>query len=264
MIALLTDFGYGDGAVASMKGVIKGINPDVDLVDISHDIASFSIREGAFILNRCYRYFPQGTIFLNVVDPGVGSNRMPILLQTNDYYFISPDNGLLTYIINQTDSWKAYSLSNPKFQLSSISNTFHGRDIFAPASAYLSLGFEPQTFGDRLSNLITFEIQSVQLLNENSIQGEIIFVDHFGNAVSNILKEDYNSYFENQYYQIWINNINIDDKFRLVKYYSKANKNEFILYFGSMNFLEMGLSQGSLQDKLKIQLEDKIRINPIF
>src|SRR5262245_43284438 len=133
LIALLTDFGTDDIYVGVMKGVMKSIAPDVDFVDITHAITPQSIQEGALALKNSYRYFPQGTIFLVVVDPGVGSTRRPIVVEAGDYYFVAPDNGVLSYTLAELSvtNVQAFELSNPVYRLQNISNTFHGRDVFA-------------------------------------------------------------------------------------------------------------------------------------
>src|SRR5512139_3136461 len=147
IITLLTDFGLKDPYVASMRGVILSINPKCILVDITHQVDSHDIKEGAFILGQAYSNFPHGTIHLSVIDPGVGSGRKPILVVTENYYFVGPDNGLFTIALCRERVKQVVGLTNQKFFRSEISSTFHGRDIFAPVAAYLSLGVRPESFG---------------------------------------------------------------------------------------------------------------------
>ena len=148
IITLLTDFGLKDPYVASMKGVILRINPRCTLVDITHR-NPHDIEEGAFILANAYSTFPKGTIHLSVVDPGVGSPRKPILLVTKNYFFVGPDNGLFTFAAKREKVKQAIALTNPKFFLPQVSTTFHGRDLFAPVAAHLSLGVKPKDFWAR-------------------------------------------------------------------------------------------------------------------
>jgi S-adenosylmethionine hydrolase len=151
IITLLTDFGLKT-YMASMRGVILSINPKCTLVDITHMINSHDIKEGAFILGQAYSNFPKGTIHLSVVDPGVGSARKPILIVTKNYFFVGPDNGLFTIALRRERVKQAVVLTNQKFFLPEISTTFHGRDIFAPAAAYLSLGVKPESFGPSIKS----------------------------------------------------------------------------------------------------------------
>ncbi len=140
VIALLTDFGLADGDVGVMKGVIAGITPDAAIIDITHDVDPQNISSGAWILASAYRYFPKNTVFVCVVDPGVGSPRRAIAVHAGDWFFVGPDNGLFSYILAEQAMQAVVNLSNPAYQLPQVSATFHGRDIFAPAGAYLARG----------------------------------------------------------------------------------------------------------------------------
>jgi len=149
IITLTTDFGIDDSYVAEMKGVILSINPEVTIVDICHTISPQNIAQAAYILSTTNRRFPRGTIHVIVVDPGVGTERQAVLLINEHGYFLGPDNGVLSYVVEEAgEGIEAFAITNPSFWLSPLSNTFHGRDIFAPVAAYLSLGTSPQEFGD--------------------------------------------------------------------------------------------------------------------
>ena len=150
IITLTTDFGLRDSFVASMKGVILGINPDVHLVDISHDIAPHDLEEAAFTVDASYRYFPKGTVHVVVVDPGVGSGRRPILVATDRYSFIGPDNGVFSLVFQQAERLKVHQITAERYFLPNPGPTFHGRDIFAPAAAWLTKGVSPGDFGAEL------------------------------------------------------------------------------------------------------------------
>ena len=147
IIALLTDFGTKDYFVGAMKGVILNINENAKIIDITHEIEPQNIRSASFTLRACYKNFPPKTIFVAVVDPGVGSERRAILVETEDYFFIAPDNGLLSFIFNESDDFLVYEITNEKFFNQPVSQTFHGRDIFAPCAAHLSKGVLPAEFG---------------------------------------------------------------------------------------------------------------------
>src|SRR4030042_3976555 len=185
VITLLTDFGLKDPYVASMKGVILSINPKCTLVDITHQVNPHDIREGAFILAHTYSTFPKGTIHLAVVDPGVGSPRNPVLFVTKNYFLIGPDNGLFAFAVKREKLKKVIALGNMEFFLPEVSPTFHGRDLFAPVAAHLSLGIAPASFGRVIKswNEISFP---KPVLRQEKLIGEIVHIDTFGNLVCNI------------------------------------------------------------------------------
>ena len=187
IITLLTDFGTRDGFVAAMKGVILNINPKIQIVDISHEVPPQDINCANFILYSYYRYFPKGTIHLCVIDPGVGTKRQILCVRTENYYFLAPDNGLLSLVLNEEKVRKIVSLSNRKYFLKPISATFHGRDIFASAAAHLSCGLKMEKLGERVSNLYLLK-EAIPTISKRgtSLEGEIIHIDRFGNLVTNI------------------------------------------------------------------------------
>ena len=186
VIALLTDFGLKDGFVGAMKGVIYSINPGVKVVDISHDIEPFNILGGALILKAHYRYFPAGTIFVAVVDPGVGSERLPIAMRCGDYFFVGPYNGIFDLVVRELkEPPKAVILENERYRLPRVNNTFHGRDIFAPAGAYISRGVPLEEFGGELDYSAVLDIPEPRVEGDR-VEGQIIYFDRFGNGVTNI------------------------------------------------------------------------------
>lgn len=186
-IALLTDFGLRDGYIGVLKGVILGIVPHAQLIDITHEIPPQDIAAGAWVLETSYRYFPQGTVHICVVDPGVGSARQPIAVRAGDWFFVGPDNSLLSYVLTEQPIYEAVVLSNPAYHLPQVSATFQGRDIFAPVAAHIARGV---TLGDLGTPL---DSSSLQLLNlkhvtrqEGRIEAQIVYIDHFGNLITNI------------------------------------------------------------------------------
>lgn len=183
-IALMTDFGTSDIYVGVMQGVMHTICPDARFIDITHGIQPQNVRQGAFALLNAYRFFPTGTTFLVVVDPGVGSTRRPIAVQGGDYAFIAPDNGILTYIWAELTNPQAVELSNPAYQLAEPSQTFHGRDIFAPAAAHLAAGVPLTDFGAPLTDLFTLPMPELTI--GRRVTGEVMHIDRFGNVVSSI------------------------------------------------------------------------------
>ncbi|MDQ7055818.1 MAG: SAM-dependent chlorinase/fluorinase [Persephonella sp.] len=185
VIALLTDFGYRDGFVGAVKGVIKSINSGAEIIDISHGIESFNILEGALVLNATYRYFPEKTVFVCVVDPGVGTERKPIAVETKKYYFVAPDNGILSLALKNEKVRAIYHISNERYLLERDTETFHGRDIFAPAAAYISKGVKLSQLGDMLRDYKRIKIPEVRE-DDGYVVGEIIMFDKFGNGITNI------------------------------------------------------------------------------
>ena len=185
LIALLTDFGLRDHYVGTMKGVVLSICRDATLVDISHDVAPQDVRDGALELAVTYRYFPAGTVFLVVVDPGVGSTRRGIAADVGDYRFVAPDNGVLSVVFDQTPPRLAVELTNRAYARPTISKTFEGRDRFAPAAAWLANGIELASLGDEATALVRLEIPRPRT-TESGVDGEVLRVDRFGNLMTNI------------------------------------------------------------------------------
>ena len=189
MITLTSDFGLKDPYVAEMKGVILTINPKATLIDITHEVEKFDVRMAAFILASAAPYFPQGTVHLAVVDPGVGTQRRAIIIQTKKSFFVGPDNGILILAAQNQGIEHVYQITNPTFMLPKISSTFHGRDIFAPAAAHLDKGVPPKEFGPEIKDLTKPEFASVKQTN-GSLIGEVIHIDGFGNIITNITEKD--------------------------------------------------------------------------
>lgn len=187
IVALLTDFGIDDIYVGVMKGVILNINPDAQIIDITHAIRPQSVREGAFALMNSFRYFPDGTTFCIVVDPGVGSTRKPIAVKTEKYQFIAPDNGVLSYTLSMIGGdYETVALENPAYQLKYVSQTFHGRDIFSPTAAYMARGdIEFADFGSSLDKLFNFPLPQLTY-DTHRLIGEVMHIDHFGNIITSI------------------------------------------------------------------------------
>jgi S-adenosylmethionine hydrolase len=211
VITLTTDFGTADAYVASMKGVILSLNPKAVIVDISHAVEPQNVLQAAFILSTAYPYFPEGTIHLAVVDPGVGSRRKAIILKTPAALFVAPDNGILSYIIdehgkttgkparhmpavaeqrNLPPGLEAVAITNPEYWHHPVSSTFHGRDIFAPVAAHLSLGVSLHKFGDSMSQVHVFNIPRPYKNAQGDLIGRVLHVDNFGNLITNIRSSD--------------------------------------------------------------------------
>ena len=187
VIALLTDFGTGDGDVGVMKGVMLGIAAGAQIIDITHEVAPQHIHGGAWILAASYRYFPRGTVFTCVVDPGVGSQRYPIAVQAGEWFFVGPDNGLFSFVLAEQPVHEAVQASNPAYHLPVVSSTFHGRDIFAPVAAHIARGLPLAELGPPIASERLQRIDLALAGREDArIEGRIIHVDNFGNLITNI------------------------------------------------------------------------------
>jgi S-adenosylmethionine hydrolase len=247
-IAIITDFGLKDWFTASMKAVIFSINPNANIIDICHDIPQGDIQKAAFCLYASHNFFPKGTIFLAVVDPGVGSKRKAIAVKTTEHFFIGPDNGVLSLCINKYQSYEIRLLENKNFFLKEISSTFHGRDIFAPVAAYLSRGVSFNKVGTKTNNFITLSFNKVEETKKYFI-GKIIYIDIFGNAITNFPIS-----FASKIKSIYVKN----KKIPLKKCYSDVGKNEFLSLPGSCGFIEISANCNSAEKLLKLKVDDKL------
>ena len=186
IIALFTDFGVRDAYVAQMKGVILGINADVAVIDLNHEVAAFDVRQAAYLLEASSRYLPAGSIVVTVVDPGVGTARRPLLCGTqSDRWFVGPDNGVFTHVLAEQGFREAYELTEAAYFAPRVSSTFHGRDIFGPVAAHLASGVPANQFGPRVETPITFPVSLPRAVDQAAV-GEIVHIDHFGNVVTNV------------------------------------------------------------------------------
>jgi S-adenosylmethionine hydrolase len=242
VVTLTTDFGIKDHYVGAMKGVMLSINPDILIVDITHQIPPQHIFSGAVTLRNFYRYFPRGTIHVAVIDPGVGSRRKPIALEVDGYIFVGPDNGIFTFVCSESKSAKVFEISNPKYVLPNVSHTFHGRDIFAPAAAHISLGASLEGLGKRVKKPVTISIKEPKIRSDEII-GEFIYIDSFGNLISNIpakmIKAKSRIYLGKRI----INGIS--------KSYADAQEGELLAIVGSSGLLEISVNQGRASDLIR-------------
>jgi len=257
IITLTTDFGVKDPYVAEMKGVILCISPNATIVDITHDIEKFNIKMGAYILASASPYFPKGTIHVAVIDPGVGTKRRPILIQTKDNYYIGPDNGVLILAAKQQGIKHIYELTNRNLLMPKISNTFHGRDVFAPAAAHLAKGTPPSMFGSEIYNIETPKFSKVTRRN-NMIIGEVLYVDDFGNIITNFKMKDVKGLKAKNTVDIKLKDARL--KLKLCKTYGEAGKNKPLALVGSHNFLEISINQGNAAERFGIKPGDEITL----
>jgi hypothetical protein len=255
IIALLTDFGEYSIYVGIVKAVIAKICPEVDIIDLTHSVESQNIRQASFLLANSIEYYPKGTIFCCVVDPGVGSDRKALVVQTSKYYFVCPDNGILTYYIKKNPPLIAVNILNTKYILQERSGTFDGRDVFAPISAYIAKGENILNFGQSLDkNEIRKLNELIFIEKENGdIEAEIIWCDSFGNLITTIHKD----YIKSRVYKVQIGDIIID---KISKTYSEVPENSFLAYFGSMGYLEIGIRNSNAKQYFGKNLPDRIKL----
>ncbi len=256
IITLLTDFGLNDHYVASMKGVIVGINPRCILVDISHQVAPQDVEEGAFVLAAAFASFPPGTIHLGVVDPGVGGPRRPLLVVTENYYFIGPDNGLFSLALRRENIKRVIVPTNKSFFLPRTSSTFHGRDVFAPVAAHLSLGVTPANFGSSTGEWADLGLNRPERKGKE-LTGEIIHVDAFGNLVSNIDEKSLFDFIRDRRFSVQAGRCRTRG---LKRGYWEGRKGETLALLGSGGFLEIAVREGNARKKLKAGRGDKIKV----
>jgi S-adenosyl-L-methionine hydrolase (adenosine-forming) len=260
LITLLTDFGTRDAYVGSLKGVILSLNPEVRLVDLSHEVDPQDIRAGAFLLAEAAPCFPPGTIHLAVVDPGVGSRRRALAARCRGHYWVGPDNGLFHLIFNRAPDLALVSLENPEYFRSQVSGTFHGRDIFAPVAGHLSLGVDLDAFGPRVTGPVSLGFPEPEFEPEE-IKGEIISVDRFGNLISNIPAGVAASRLGERGWRLQAGSLSLTGPART---YADAAPGEFLALPGSHGFIEIACAMDHAAQRLQagVGLAVSIRKGP--
>lgn len=248
-VALLTDFGTADYFVGAVKGAILSVNPEAVIVDLTHEIPPQDIAAGAFTLLAAYKTFPAGTIYVAVVDPGVGSTRRPIIVSANEQFFVGPDNGLFTYIYDREPGYQVFHVTAEKYFRPNPSSTFHGRDIFAPVAAALSKGVKPRAFGPTISDVVRLPVSlEPEVLKNGKVRARIIHIDRFGNCVTNITRDLVKS---EQSASLIINRKTIR-KFR--HFYGEESGNSLFAIWGSAGFLEISINGGSAAKVLRAKV----------
>jgi len=256
VIALITDFGLKDNFVGVMKGVMLAINPKVQLVDITHQIISHQVQQAAFLLLKSYSYFPKGTVFGVVVDPGVGSKRKALALKTKNYYFVGPDNGVLYPAACDDGIKKIVCLDKKKYFLNVVTKTFQGRDIFAPVAAYLSKNIKISSLGKPLKRIKTLVFPNPRI-KKNTLHGEILYVDRFGNLVTNIKKKDFLNFTKHRKF---IGSLNGKIIKSIYNFYEEAPKGKPFFIEGSFGLLEISLKKKSALKHFRIKSSRKITV----
>jgi len=253
IITLLSDFGLKDPYVAEMKAVILSICRDASIIDISHEVEKFNVRMGAFILAQAARCFPEGTIHVAVVDPGVGTKRRPIIVEAERSLYVGPDNGLLILAAQNEGIKCIREITNPKYMLKKISRTFHGRDIFSPAAAYLAKGVKPSEFGPIIENPVKPSFSAPKIRKEMII-GEVIHIDGFGNLITNISEENLKAFGipEDKNFHVQLGDKQMTLK--MCSSYDEAPRNTPLFIIGGTGFLEISVNRGNASKILDVKV----------
>lgn len=265
VITLLTDFGLQDEYVGVMKGVILSVNRDVHLVDITHNITRYDVRQAALAINASFRYFPKGSIHVIVVDPGVGGERKIICLKQEGHFFVAPDNGVLTMVIQDKKVEKICAITNHKYFLKPVSDTFHGRDIFAPVAAHLSKGIDILGFGEEvpLEQVSRLEIPAPFVSAGDELVGAVISIDLFGNLVTNISQATFKRFQDDvrsTQVVVRLGRFKIDG---VSKSYGRVKAGAPVAIFGSRKLLEISLNQGDARAYFKARIGQTVRVKSV-
>jgi len=244
MITLTTDFGLTEHYVGAMKGVIYSIHPAVQLVDITNAVQSFDILDGALAIAQAYSYFPKDTVHVVVVDPGVGGSRRPIIATAGQYVFVAPDNGVLSLVYEREERVSVRQITSEHYFHHPVSNTFHGRDIFAPVAAYLSKGVDQSKFGDEISDYVRFAAPKPKATAANAWKGIVLKTDKFGNLITNISPKDIPQIFDGSSngFKLTLGKAEIT---KLCASYTEGAPGELFAILGSAGFLEISTNKGA-------------------
>lgn len=259
MIALFTDFGTQDAYVAQLKGAILGIAPTVPLLDLMHEVRPFALRAAAYLLDAAVRYLPAGTIVVAVVDPGVGSARRPILVQTcAGKWYVGPDNGLLTHVLAREQWRAAYHVTQRAYFLPQVSHTFHGRDIFGPVAAHLACGVAPEQFGPQVQDVLQLPYVAPAVVG-HTVVGEVVHIDRFGNVVTNI-PEAYVRGLGLQHHVV-VQLRGHAQTVSVVTTYAAGPPGQLLALIGSNGTFEIALQQGHAASWLAVQLGEQVMLS---
>lgn len=244
IITFTTDFGLTEHYTGAMKGVIYSIHPTAQIVDITNTVQSFDILDGALAISQAYSYFPKDTIHVVVVDPGVGGPRRPILAQAGQYYFVAPDNGVLSLVYEREERIAVRHITADHYFRQPVSNTFHGRDVFAPVAAYVSKGVDPVKFGEEISDYVRFAAPRAKQAAPNAWKGVVLKTDKFGNMITNITPRDVPQIFDGSAHSFKIS-VGKAEVTKLHASYGAGAQGEIFAILGSTGFLEISCNKGA-------------------
>ena len=244
LITLTTDFGLNDHFVGTIKGVILDIAPEAEIIDICHAVQAFDVLDGALTIAQAYSYFPNATVHMVVVDPGVGTARRPIVLSTGRHYFVAPDNGVLSLVYAREERLQVRHIDAAHYYRQPVSNTFHARDIFAPVAAYLAKGVEVWKFGEEITDFVRFNAPKPKATDGNTLRGVVLKVDRFGNMITNFTPQDVPALFQANppAFKILVGKCEISE---IHANYAEGAPNEVFGILGSMGYLEIAANRAA-------------------
>jgi S-adenosylmethionine hydrolase len=249
IITLTTDYGTNDHLVGTLKGVILKINPDATIIDISHDVTPYDLLDGALAIGSSYSYFPARTIHVVVVDPGVGTERRPLLVTGETQYFVAPDNGVLSLVYEREENVLVRHANVEHYYLHPVSKTFHGRDVFAPIAAWLAKGSQASSMGEEITDYKKFAMPKPKIA-DGAAKGVVLRVDSFGNIITNFRTEDLSpAALENGSVEFQVGTHTVN---KLVDTFAQGNPGEAFAYIGSTGFVEIGINRGNAAKSLGI------------
>lgn len=257
IVTLTTDFGLSDHYVGTMKGVILGICPNAQIVDISHEVAAYGVSEGAYLIAQAYRYFPKKTVHVIVVDPGVGSSRRAIVAEAGGQFFVAPDNGVLG-MIYEREKHKVRLIANDRYFVKPVSQTFHGRDIFSPAGAHLAAGVKPSRLGKRIEDYVRPEFAKPEQTKGGTWKGSVLKIDRFGNLVTNFRASDFPK-LGGSGFSLTVGSCRITE---LARNYAERPTGEFFAIIGSGGYVEVSLNRDSAARKIGCAPGSLVELRP--
>jgi S-adenosyl-L-methionine hydrolase (adenosine-forming) len=249
IVTFTTDFGLSDPFAGILHGVVLSVHPEATIVDVCHAVASYDVLDGAWTIAQAYRFFPPRTVHVVVVDPGVGGQRRPIIVETDRYIFVAPDNGVLSLVEAREPKFNVRHITAERYFLQPVSHTFHGRDIFAPVAGWLSKGVAPSEFGPGISDYLRLPLPQVERIGQNSLRGVVLKVDKFGNLITNIGELEAPALFSgtSPAVSILVAGSTIT---RLCQSYAQGEGEEVFAIVGSSGYLEIAANQASAAEKL--------------
>ncbi|MBX7148285.1 SAM-dependent chlorinase/fluorinase [bacterium] len=255
LVTLTSDFGTQDAYVGSLHGAVYSTYPKAVIADISHHIASYNIADGAFVLGVATRTYPQGTVHVGVVDPGVGSSRKPIIVEADGHFFVGPDNGLFSLVYLQSKKVTVYEITNKKYFPRALSSTFHGRDLFCPVAAHLAKGVKPSRIGTKIKKPVVLDLYQNQI-SKQKVSGRIVYIDKFGNCMTSIPKAAAIALLKKKF-TVTVKN----KKFSILhQTYSQVPVGKPVMVFSSHGLLEMARFKANLATLWKLKVGDKVTI----
>ena len=260
IVAVVTDFGINDGSAACMEAVILAKNPMSKVIHISHAVPSWDISVAAMFLEVYYKYYPKSTVFVAVIDPGVGTNRKPIAIKVSDYFFVGPDNGIFDLVIKQNRAFEVIQLDNPKFWLPEVSTTFHGRDIFAPVAAHLAQTLDISELGSKVPSWDLTKLDPLITVMAEEIISKVLYIDDFGNLVLGVTEQQFEKFVGDKQATITIMDSQIT---RRVETFAELSANQLGLIFGGDfgNYGTIAMKMGNAAKKTKAAIGTLVRIS---